>query len=133
MSADLHYEDPLTPEPLRGAAALGEHAQRLWSAFPDARVQTLGARLSAGTFASAPFKVLGTHTEPLGQLPATNRFITLHGVIYAELESGRLRRVRAFFDAYGAGVQLGALPRPGTFGEKALLTLRGFGLRATGR
>jgi hypothetical protein len=27
-------------------------------------------------------------------------------------------------------VQLGVLPRPGTLGEKALLMLRGFGLRS---
>jgi len=36
---------------------------------------------------------------------------------------------RAFFDVYGAGMQLGALPRHGTAGERALLMLRGFGLR----
>ena len=41
----------------------------------------------------------------------------------------RLLRIRAFFDHYGAAVQLGVLPRPGTMGEKALLMLRGFGLR----
>jgi hypothetical protein len=54
-------------------------------------------------------------------------------VVYAELKDGLLDRVRAFYDAYGAAVGLGALPRPGTFGEKALLTLRGFGLRASTR
>jgi hypothetical protein len=37
--------------------------------------------------------------------------------------------VRAFFDVYGAGMQLGALPKHGTAGERALLILRGFGLR----
>ena len=37
--------------------------------------------------------------------------------------------MRAFFDAYGAAVALGVLPRPGTLGGKALLLLRGFGLR----
>ena len=41
-----------------------------------------------------------------------------------------LWRVRAFFDAYGAAVQLGLLPEPGSLGGKALLMLRGFGLRA---
>jgi hypothetical protein len=38
--------------------------------------------------------------------------------------------VRAFFDAYDAAVQLGVLPARGTFGERALLMLRGFGLRS---
>ena len=27
---DVHYEDPLTPEPLTGPRALGRHAERLW-------------------------------------------------------------------------------------------------------
>ena len=36
----FHYEDPLTPEPLRRRRArIAKHAQRLWTAFPDARVQ----------------------------------------------------------------------------------------------
>jgi hypothetical protein len=51
-------------------------------------------------------------------------------VFFAELRAGRLYRVRAFFDAYGAGVALGVLPRPGTLGGRALMLLRGFGLRS---
>ena len=38
--------------------------------------------------------------------------------------------MRAFYDPYGAGVQLGLLPRRGTLGERALLMVRGFGFRA---
>ncbi len=50
-------------------------------------------------------------------------------MFFAELRDDRLFRVRAFFDAYGAAVALGVLPRPGTLSGKALLLLRGFGLR----
>ena len=46
------------------------------------------------------------------------------------LRDERLLRVRAFFDVHGAATALGVLPQPGTVGEKALLLLRGFGLRA---
>jgi hypothetical protein len=38
--------------------------------------------------------------------------------------------VRAFFDLYDAAVQLGVLPAHGGMGERALMLLRGFGLRA---
>ena len=62
-------------------------------------------------------------------LAPPNRFVIVHAVIYCELREERLLRIRAFFDLYGAAVQLGVLPRPGTMGEKALLMLRGFGLR----
>ena len=62
--------------------------------------------------------------------PATNRFIVVHCISYCELRGERLFRVRAFYDLYGAATQLGILPGRGTLGEKALLVLRGFGLRA---
>ena len=125
----FQYEDPLTVEPLFGAEALAEHAQHLWTAFPDARLNGTGPRLSGGAFACAPCKLLGTHREPLGNLAATGRFVVVHAVVYAELHDGRLLRARAFFDAHDAGVQLGLFPRPGTAGHRALLMLRGFGLR----
>jgi steroid delta-isomerase-like uncharacterized protein len=127
---DVHYEDPLLARPLTGTAALAAHAERLWAAFPDARVNGTGARLGDGRWACAPCKVLGTHTRPLGRIAATGRAIEVHAVVYAELRDGRLWRVRAFFDAYDAGRQLGVLPRGGTAGERALLMLRGFGLRS---
>jgi steroid delta-isomerase-like uncharacterized protein len=129
-TADVHYEDPLTAEPLEGAAELGRHAARLWAAFPDARMERTGNRLSDGRFLAAPCKLLATHREPLEGLPATNRFVVVHCVFYCELRDERLMRIRAFFDLYDAAVQLGVLPGRGSLGERALLVLRGFGLRA---
>jgi steroid delta-isomerase-like uncharacterized protein len=128
---EIHYEDPLTPEPLEGLDALGAHAARLWAAFPDARLERIGERLSGGQFVAAPSKLLATHREPLEGLPATNKFIVVPCVFYCEVEHDRLLRVRAFFDLYDAATQLGILPGRGTLGEKALLMLRGFGLRAS--
>jgi hypothetical protein len=125
----VHYEDPLVDEPLEGPDAIAAHAQRLWAAFPDARLQPTGPRLSDGRHASAPAKLLGTHREPLDGLAATHRFVVVHVVFFAELRDGRLFRVRAFFDVYGAAVALGVLPRRGTLSGRALLLLRGFGLR----
>jgi ketosteroid isomerase-like protein len=126
---EVHYEDPLTPEPLVGTKALGRHARRLWEAFPDARVNATGARLADGVYVCAPCRVLGTHEGRLGRIAPTHRELAVHAVVYAELREQRLLRVRAFFDLYGAGMQLGALPKHGTAGERALLMLRGFGLR----
>ncbi len=129
-TADVHYEDPVTAEPLEGAAELGRHAARLWAAFPDARMDRTGERLTNGRFVAAPCKVLGTHRAPLEGLPATNRFVVIHCVFYLELRDECVLRARAFFDLYETAVQLGVLPARGTLGEKALLVLRGFGLRA---
>jgi steroid delta-isomerase-like uncharacterized protein len=126
----VHYEDPLTGEPLEGIDELARHAGRLWAAFPDARLERTGQRLANERYVAAPSKLLGTHRAALEGLPATNRFIVVHCVFYCEREHERLLRVRAFFDLYDAATQLGVLPARGTMGEKALLMLRGFGLRA---
>jgi steroid delta-isomerase-like uncharacterized protein len=127
---DVHYEDPLTRDPLDGPAAIGAHAQRLWSGFPDVRVEKTGERLSDGRFVAAPAKVLGTHRNELEGIPPTGRFLVVHVVFYAELDPPRERlwRVRAFFDVYDAAQQLGILPRHGSAGERALMMLRGFGI-----
>ena len=129
---DVHYEDPVCGEPLDGPDALARHAARLWAVFPDARVERTGARLTDGQYLAAPCKVLGTHRGELDELPPTGRFLVVHVVFFCELDAERRRlwRVRAFFDAYDAAVQLGVLPAHGTFGERALLMLRGFGLRS---
>jgi steroid delta-isomerase-like uncharacterized protein len=129
-SPAIHYEDPLTVEPLEGLEQLGRHAARLWAAFPDARLEKTGRRLTDQQFVAAPSKLLATHKAPLESLPATNKFLVVHCIFYCELQRERLLRVRAFFDVYDAAVQLGVLPGRGSLGEKALLMLRGFGLRA---
>jgi len=102
------YEDPLTPVPLDGAAALGAHARRLWEAFPDARVNATGERLTDGRYACAPCKILGTHEGRIGGVTPTGRFVVVHAVLVCELDprGELLWRVRAFFDLYDAAQQL---------------------------
>ena len=131
---DLHYEDPVT-DPLEGPDALAAHAARLRTACPDVRIAGSGPVMHGGRHLSAPVKVVATHRGELEGLPPTGRFLSVHAVVVAELHPAEdlLWRVRVFFDAYGAGVQLGVLPERGSFGGKALLMLRGFGLRRRGQ
>ena len=127
---DIQYEDPLAHEPLRGLDALEQHASRLRSALPDLRIERTGRMLAEGPNACIPWRVAGTHKNGTTTLPATNRFVTLHGLHYLELADGLVRRGRGFFDLYDAATQLGILPSRGGVGESVLLLLRGFGLRA---
>jgi hypothetical protein len=131
---DIHYEDPLSVGPCEGYDEIADHVARLWQAFPDARLERAGERLHDGRFIAAPLRLVGTHGGDLTRLPATQRPLSLHGVLYCELDADaeRLWRVRAFYDPYDAGVQLGVLPAHGSLGERALFLMRGFGLRATG-
>lgn len=129
---DLHYEDPLTLKgPLHGPGALAAHAALLRTAAPDARIEGTGPALTDGRFVSAPVRVLATHTGELEALPATGKAIVVQAIFYCELDEARTRlwRVRGFFDLYDAAVQLGVLPKPGSVGQRALMLLRGFGLR----
>jgi steroid delta-isomerase-like uncharacterized protein len=130
-ATDLHYEDPLCEKPLVGPAALRAHAVRLWTACPDARLESTGERLTDGRFVAAPVRLIATHTGEIDEFPASGRRIVVHAVFYCELDETRARlwRVRAFFDLYDAAIQLGVLPKPGSIGERAMFVLRGFGLR----
>ena len=127
---DVNYEDPVAVDPLRGVEALDRHAAGLRGAFPDLRIESTAPTLVPGVHACIPWRATGTHRGDLGPtLPATDRFVALHGLHYVELSDGAVRRARGFFDLYDAGTQLGLLPARGGLGESALLLLRGFGLR----
>ena len=126
---DVSYEDPLVLEPLDGVEALSRHAATIRKALPDLRMERTAPRLQSDTHACMPWRALGTHSGDVGGVPASGRFVIVHGVHYAELSDGLVRRARGFFDLYDAAVQLGLLPARGGLGEAALLILRGFGLR----
>lgn len=133
-AVDLHWEDPFLREPLCGPGELGEHAARLWAAFPDLKVEPAGERLTGGRFVAAPLRIAGTHLGELEGIVPSGRLVAVHAVLYGELDppGESLWRARVFLDAYDAGVQVGLLPRRGSLGERALLVLRGFGLRRPG-
>jgi SnoaL-like polyketide cyclase len=127
---DVGYEDPVTVEPRRGAEALEELAASVRGAFPDLRLEATSPPLGRDGFACLPWRAVGTNAADIGTLlPATHRFVSLHGLHYVELSDGLVRRARGFFDLYDAAVQLGLLPSRGGLGETALLLMRGFGLR----
>ncbi|MCP9489547.1 MAG: ester cyclase [Solirubrobacteraceae bacterium MAG38_C4-C5] len=128
----VHYEDPLTAEPLEGPGAIGAHAQKLWTAFPDVRMEKTGPRLRDGAgYLAAPVKVLGTHRGEVDDLAPTRKFVVVQAVWFCQVDErgSHLWRVRAFFDLYDAAVQASVLPVHGSLGERALFMMRGFGLR----
>ena len=133
-AVDVHWQDPFCTEPIYGPEAIGDHAAVLWEAFPDARIETSGERLGDGRFLAAPVLISGTHAGELPGVPPTGRAIAVQAVAYCELDPPRERlwRVRVFLDGYDAAVQVGLLPRRGSLAERALLIVRGFGLRRGG-
>ena len=131
---DVHWEDPLTDGPLSGVDEVADHLARFWAAFPDGRVEPAAPRMSEGDHAATAVFVRGTHTgQTSTELPPTGRELRVHAVIWCELLEGRVHRARVFFDVGEAARQLGVLPGRGSWGERALLLLQGFGLRAPSR
>jgi steroid delta-isomerase-like uncharacterized protein len=128
-SAGVTYEDPIAHEPIQGLDALTEHARRYREAFPDLRLEPSGRAVGEGPFACVPWRLLGTHRGTIAGIPASGRFVVVQGLHYLELQDGRVRRARGFFDLYDTAIQLGLLPSRGSLAETALLLVRGFGLR----
>ena len=80
---------------------------------PTRALERTGERLARRRATpSRPCKLLGTHRGRSAARAPRDRFVVVHGVVYCELRDERLLRVRAFFDVYGAAVELGVLPRP---------------------
>ena len=129
-SAGVTYEDPVAGEPIEGLDAIATHAGRYREAFPDLRIEPAGEALFQGDFGCVPWRLLGTHRGSFAGIPASGRFVVVHGLHYLELQDDRVRRARGFFDLYDAAIQLGLLPSRGSLAESALMIVRGFGLRA---
>lgn len=131
VTHDVHYEDPFSETPYRGAEPVIDHLARLWAAFPDAQAEATGPCLHDGDrIVAMPLRLFGNHSGPIGSLPATDRFLNQHGMLVCELDATarRVFRARLFADRYAAAVQLGVLPRSGTVGERALRAIQGFGI-----
>ena len=125
----VDYEDPLTTDPLNGLDALARHAEGIRAALPDMRLEPVAESIVEGGYGCLPWRLAGTHRGDVGSIPASGRFLVLHGVHYVELADGRVKRARGFFDLYDAATQLGLLPGRGSLSEQALMMLRGFGMR----
>jgi hypothetical protein len=131
VTHDVHYEDAFADAPLLGPDRLADHLTALWSAFPDARFEATGPLLHDGSrIVAIPLRVTGNHTASLGAIPASERFLHVHGMLVLELDATahRVHRGRLFADRYAASVQLGVLPESGTVGDRAVRAIQGFGL-----
>ena len=133
-AVDVHYEDPLTGGALHGLDAARRPRR---AAVDDAARRAGPARGRAADRRALRRRARGSWWAPTAATcracpPAAARCrCTASSTASWRPTRDRLWRVRAFFDAYDAAVQLGVLPRHGTLGERALMLLRGFGLRST--
>jgi predicted ester cyclase len=93
-----------------GADAGVAVAELYTTAFPDVVIQEVRSWSPTPDVAIMEFRITGTHTGPLGDIPPTGRRVTGLVCNIVEVSDGRIRREHEFFDELSLLRQLGLAP-----------------------
>ena len=119
---DLYAEDAEAFWPglgaIKGRSAVVAFYAQLLGAMPDVNVR-LKRVIEQGDAAAVEYTSTGTQSGPFpmpaGELPPTNRVITVEAVGVATFDSqGRIKTQREYFDQVDILAQLGLMPTPVT-------------------
>jgi steroid delta-isomerase-like uncharacterized protein len=119
LLADDFYEEELaTQRRLEGADARIEAAQSWKQAFPDEHGTITGAYTSGNTVA-IELTWEGTQSGPMAtpdgqELPPSNKRMTVKSVEVIEIEDGKIKVLRHYFDLMTILQQIGAMDPAGT-------------------
>lgn len=122
FTEDIEFQDDAWPQVMRGHAEVEEFLRALWRAMPDLRFELVEGPYLAenGRHAAARVRVAGTVTGPVdppGFAPTDSPMTTEFAAFY-ELEGERIKRERVILNMNDVGTQFGALPPPGSPGER---------------
>jgi steroid delta-isomerase-like uncharacterized protein len=120
-----HYS--ASPEPVRGRAGFRAFVEEALAALPDLRM-TIEDTIAQGDKVVSRVRMTGTHTGPMRGFAATGRPIDAGYIAIEHYSDGRCVEEWACSDDIGLARQIGALPPPGSLGEK--LGQKLFALRA---
>ncbi len=127
FTEDIVFQDDAWPETVRGHAEMKRFLGAIWTAFPDFRFELIDAYLGeAEGSAAAHVRVTATMNGPLdppGFAPTGRPLAIEYGGFY-EFEGERIRRGRIIVNMNDAATQLGALPPPGSKGERAAVMVQ---------
>ncbi len=121
VTEDIVWLDPALPEPARGVEEVKQFMRASWAAFPDLRFTAgpmwLDPHEDSMTWA---WRMEGTQTGPIdppGFAP-TGKRIDIDGIDVWDFADGLLQRYRAYYDMALLARQIGAMPPPGSTGER---------------
>ncbi|WP_375448099.1 ester cyclase [uncultured Fibrella sp.] len=97
------YSDPTAGQGLTGES-IAAYAQKLWAAFPNLSFQTISIAEIADGRVATEWLMHGTNFGSLNGLPPTNLPVELTGADFIQVENGKIRSVKGYFDS-------GAIPR----------------------
>lgn len=100
------YSDPASGGEISGDA-IGDYAERLWSAFPDLSFDIVNVAEVGPSRVVAEWVMRGTNTGPFQGLPPTGRSISLPGVDVIEIGGDGVSAVKGYFDGRAVPDQLG--------------------------
>jgi len=95
-----------------GLAGLQDVLRAMRAAFPDLH-WSVEEQLADGDRVLTRFVWTGTHRGAFLGLPATDRRVSVWGMVIDRLVEGRIKDTRILIDTLGLMTQLGALPPPG--------------------
>jgi steroid delta-isomerase-like uncharacterized protein len=134
---DVCWEDPMTERPERGRQAVADYLRELWRAFPDLTFDWPEGPAAYYETAKLAlhWHVTGTMLGPLEPpgFAATGRRIDLDGIDLLELRDGLVCAYTGLFDTRKVAQQVGALPAPGSPGERLAVGLQRLGVAVTRR
>lgn len=127
FAPESSYWSPTLPDAtLAGPEAARADAAMLFTAFPDFALTERG-RLEGGDGTAALWwdatATFRGPLEPPGYAP-TNGPVTNHGVTWVETDADKITRLHLYFDVNELGRQIGAIPPPGSAGEKMVVTFQ---------
>ena len=137
-SETVVWMDPATPDPLQGRGAVRDfHRDVLFRAIPDVKFELIdGPYLSLDRErAAVRTRFSGTMEGPLdppGFAP-TGLPIVFETAEFWEFDHGLLARDTVVLNMLALATQVGAVPRPGSFGERMMVLFQHLAARRTSR
>lgn len=113
ITEDVHWADPLLPQPLVGAQAVLDFTLTNFHTFPDlvCEIPEPPYLSEDGKRAVFYWRLSGTMKGALPNgVPATGKFVSVEGMDRWEFRDGRICRYRAFYDVMDLLKQCGLMP-----------------------
>lgn len=114
-AGEFFWEDLVEQVPLPGQGpgieGLKDALRGLRQAFPDMH-WTVQEQIAEGDKVVSRFEWTGTHRGTFLGVPATDRAVTVWGVVIDRLHGGKIKDTRIIMDTLGLMTQLGVAPMP---------------------
>ena len=111
-----------SPEPVRGVEGFRQMADELLTAFPDLQM-TVEETVAARDKVVSRIRMTGTHTGPMLGFQPTGQRVDVTYLAMERYSGGRCVEEWVRSDDLGLSRQIGALPSPGSVGERIALLL----------